>query len=331
MSTSEDHKKGFLFLTTLRDDDVIDDVEKDMIKTMNEIRQQIKVSHALEAERTLNDWRREEPETHDSSLPGGREHMLVVNRFLRTATVTREKLLRLTQRYLRFDTIFAILVKYDEVSSTTRTNFVETMNFREERVKIEKELEKLDKNIIRMSRELGIAERRVKDEKGAIAQFQKEKRLLMQEFNNKIRGMEDKLENFMFSSIDQKPEPVEQETVVMEQKKQKYSAAKDEPKSQVETLPDEGYMARLVDEVRDDEDDININEESINSDDYNDEPIVVLPAKREPEDPFDSDDDPDYFKKRRLYEPDPISRVKELEQDLDDLHHGLKFLPQRKI
>ncbi|KAL6729887.1 hypothetical protein Aduo_000897 [Ancylostoma duodenale] len=317
MSTSEDHKKGFLFLTTLRDDDVIDDVEKDMIKTMNEIRQQIKVSHALEAERTLNDWRREEPETHDSSLPGGREHMLVVNRFLRTATVTREKLLRLTQRYLRFDTIFAILVKYDEVSSTTRTNFVETMNFREERVKIEKELEKLDKNIIRMSRELGIAERRVKDEKGAIAQFQKEKRLLMQEFNNKIRGMEDKLENFMFSSIDQKPEPVEQETVVMEQKKQKYSAAKDEPKSQVETLPDEGYMARLVDEVRDDEDDININEESINSDDYNDEPIVVLPAKREPEDPFDSDDDPDYFKKRRLYEPDPISRrIAEIKEEL---------------
>ncbi|KAL6734972.1 hypothetical protein Aduo_005458 [Ancylostoma duodenale] len=257
--------------------------------------------------------------------------MLVVNRFLRTATVTREKLLRLAQRYLLFDTIFAILVKYDEVSSTTRTNFAETMNFREERVKIEKELEKLDKNINKMSRELGIAERRVKDEKGAIAQFQKEKRLLMQEFNNKIREMEDKLENFMFSPIDQKPAPVEQETVVMKQKKQKYSTAKDEPKSQVETLPDEDYMAKLVDEVRDEEDDISINEGSINSDDYNEEPIVVLPGKREPEDPFDSDDDPDYVKKRRLYEPDPISRVKELEQDLDDLHYGQKFLPQRKI
>ncbi|EYB91372.1 hypothetical protein Y032_0206g1957 [Ancylostoma ceylanicum] len=105
--------------------------------------------------------------------------MLVVNRFLRTASVTKEKLLRFTQRYLLFDTIYAILVKYDEVSSATRTNFAEAMKFCEERVKIEKELEKLNKNIDKMSQELGLAEKRIKDEKGAIAQFHKEKRLLV--------------------------------------------------------------------------------------------------------------------------------------------------------
>ncbi|EYC02070.1 hypothetical protein Y032_0102g3465 [Ancylostoma ceylanicum] len=315
MSTPEGYKKDFLFLTTLRDDDVIDDIEKDMIETMKEIRQQIKVSHALDAEWTLNDWRREEPETSqdDSSLPGGSEHMLIVNRFLRTASVTKEKLLRFTQRYLLFDTIYAILVKYDEVSSATRTNFAEAMKFREERVKIKKELKKLDKNIDKMSQELGLAEKRVMDEKGEIAQFHQEERLLVQEFNSKIKGMEDRLESFMFSSADQLREPI----------------------SQVEALPDEEYMAKLVDEVRDVEEDIGINKEcnnleSINSDDDS-KRSIVLPAKRDSEDVFDEYDDPDYVKKRRYYEPDVASHIKELEQDLDDLYYGLKFLPQRKI
>ncbi|EYB91373.1 hypothetical protein Y032_0206g1958 [Ancylostoma ceylanicum] len=125
--------------------------------------------------------------------------------------------------------------------------------------------------------------------------------------------MEDKLESFMSSSADQLREPI----------------------SQVEALPDEEYMAKLVDEVRDVEEDIDINKEcnnfeSINSEDDS-KRSIGLPVKRDSEDPFDEYDDPDYVKKRRYYEPDVASHIKELEQDLDDLYYGLKFLPQRKI
>lgn len=77
---------------------------------------------------------------------------------------------------------------------------------------------------------------RVKDEKGAVAQFQEEKRQLVREFNSKIEGMEDKHENFMLSSTDRNPAPVEQDIVVMKQKKQKRSTTNDDPISQVETL-----------------------------------------------------------------------------------------------
>lgn len=58
-------------------------------------------------------------------------------------------------------------------------------------------------------------------------------------------------------------------------------------------------MARLVDEVRDGED-AYASMRSQYSDEDNEKPTVDLPAKREPEDPFDRYDDPDCQEKAPL-------------------------------
>ncbi|KAK6760867.1 hypothetical protein RB195_022077 [Necator americanus] len=297
MSTSEDHKKDFLFLTTLRDDDVLDDLERDMLQTINEICQQIRLFYALEAEWSHYGWSIGMSRLFlgvNYSLTWGGKQLLIVNWFLRTANVTKEKFLRLTQRFLLFDAIYMILVKYDEVASATRRNFVENMKFKKERVKIGMELAKLEleinKNINKMSQELGLTEKIVNDENSTTALFPKEKELLWQEFNNKIEGIEDNVEDIMPSSLNLNPE--------------------DER--------DDSYPAEIVEEVKDE------------GDDSNDEPAIALPPVRKHEDPPGIGDDPDHAKRRELYEPDSATRIEELERDIDHLHYELNFLKQRK-
>ncbi|KAK5977470.1 hypothetical protein GCK32_009399 [Trichostrongylus colubriformis] len=98
---STDYSSEMLFLTNLQLDSISAELlESDLTNSLEEIHSQIKATKILQVA-----WQHHIDEKIVDEAPAG-EQVLLIDRFLRTAPITREAMLRWTQRFLMIDAIF---------------------------------------------------------------------------------------------------------------------------------------------------------------------------------------------------------------------------------
>ncbi|KAK6764310.1 hypothetical protein RB195_024579 [Necator americanus] len=132
------------------------DLEEAIGAAIATIQAQVKVPVALDKE-----WKHFEIQQICSET-GGWEQITPINRFLRTASVTREKLLAATHQYLVLDSILRIKSKGSKASPVLD---IKSENIRRT---VEKALKNLDNNISDIECDLVLAERTVSTEKGGL-------------------------------------------------------------------------------------------------------------------------------------------------------------------
>ncbi|KAK6011427.1 hypothetical protein OSTOST_23485 [Ostertagia ostertagi] len=137
-------------------------LETDMGITLDEIHDEMKAAEELDAS-----WTHYLLSTTCANISGD-ELLRRTTRFLETATTSREKLLRLTQRYLLFDSTFLALVKGDQLPASRREQWEKQKhrgNFKAQDV--DKQIAKLERVIDEINYEVLQAEKLQKKEKNA--------------------------------------------------------------------------------------------------------------------------------------------------------------------
>ncbi|KAL6743817.1 hypothetical protein Aduo_016813 [Ancylostoma duodenale] len=136
----------------------IRDIEEEITSAISQIHRLIKLANAQDAE-----WKQygiRQP----CSASGGGEEILPISRFLRTACVTKEKLLGITQQYLLLEAILRL--------KSDGQNPSPLLNIRVENIqkKVDITLSTLDSNIRDMECDLILAEKTSNNERGSIAE-----------------------------------------------------------------------------------------------------------------------------------------------------------------
>ncbi|VDL66090.1 unnamed protein product, partial [Nippostrongylus brasiliensis] len=229
MSDASEARKDFQYLANIHKGLSPDKLERDMKRTLKEIHQYIKVSTTLDVNWTHHLY-------NTTCVPiGDGEMALIVNRFLRTASETKEKLQGLMQRYALFDSMYMSLGKCDEINQRRRTDWCQ-----EDDVKVDhliaivvKEIAVLERNIRNIEHELGKAEKRINDngQRGNI--------LVDNPFDRKLQEMKGRIAELEF----------ELEAAKRNAAKRAVSSTDDGLSCKVQVLSDDDYMAQLIEET----------------------------------------------------------------------------------
>lgn len=234
MAQANQYQQDFQFLATLHADSISElELERDMTSTLDEIHRYMDVSKTLDL-----DWTHHLLSTTCAGLTGG-ELALLTNRLLRTASVTKEKLQNLMQRFTLFDSVYLNLVNLGRIKRTTRERWHQgrgkhDVNAIDLIPAVVKQLTKLDNNISEMEYELRTAEKIIGDEKrrGIVTPINP--------FEEKVQKMEEKLEQLAVKVEATNKEP--------QLSKRKLSLSEDGRCYKVQVLSDDEYLSQLIHE-----------------------------------------------------------------------------------
>ncbi|KAK6762074.1 hypothetical protein RB195_022973 [Necator americanus] len=154
-------------------------------KTISNIYGQVKVAGTLD-----NGWKHHIIQ-HTCSEAGAGEQVFLINRFLRTASVTKEKLINFTKGYFYLDGLLR--------NKSTQKSALNKIRGKNIQKKVEKELERLDKNIADMEVELDLVAKQISEERRGLIEIKHmladlEKRLVSSLKDNKDKNKKTILE-----------------------------------------------------------------------------------------------------------------------------------------
>ncbi|VDP34305.1 unnamed protein product [Heligmosomoides polygyrus] len=201
MAQVNQYQQDFQFLATLHAYSISElELERDMTSTLEETLRYMDISKTLDL-----DWTHDLLSTTCAGLSGG-ELALLTTRLLLTASVTKEKLQSLMQRFTLFDSVYLNMVNLGRIKTTTRerrrqgrgkhdVNAIDLIRA------IVKQLTKLDNNISEMEYELRTAEKLIGEEKcrGTATPINP--------FEEKVQKMEQRLQQLAVKVEDTNKEP----------------------------------------------------------------------------------------------------------------------------
>ncbi|KAK6046453.1 hypothetical protein COOONC_16041 [Cooperia oncophora] len=299
--------KDFRFLANVHQESQSDrNLETDMSVTLHEIHQELKAARDID-----ESWFHHLINTTCTDITG-EELARRINRFLRSATtkVDKDKIVRLTQRYLLMDSVFLALTKSGQLSPGRREKWEQqnwTYEYKAEEVMIlvDQEVRKLERNIDEMNYELNQATKSQEKEKtetpaqkDAVQSSSAQKSVhysaaSIQTTPIETRSVETQVQ--MGADVEARRSP---------QQKRSHSDDSEETATKVKVISDEDYLIQLIHES----------------------------AEREDEEDT-SEDENKKGKKHEVELPKTYRRTKvnTLEQDLKELEEGLRLLPKRRF
>ncbi|KAK6023892.1 hypothetical protein OSTOST_10308 [Ostertagia ostertagi] len=151
MAQGDEYLNSFRSLASLYQERVtVEDVERDMTTTLEEIRNHVKMGKALDAQ-----WAHHVLTTAGSTFTGG-ELSVAASRLWKTATYAKERLHSFTQRYMLVDAIYRMKVDEDELTRAEKMVQDEKVQNKETFVSVfNKTIEKLEKKIDDIASNLG--------------------------------------------------------------------------------------------------------------------------------------------------------------------------------
>ncbi|EYC39936.1 hypothetical protein Y032_0636g941 [Ancylostoma ceylanicum] len=313
---SENYNARFEHLSRLRE---IKDIEEAITSAISQIHRLIKVANAQDGE-----WKQRGIQ-HTCSASGGGEEILPISRFLRTACVTKEKLLGITQQYLLLEAMLRI--KTDGARPSPLLN-IKAGNIQK---KVDRTLSTLDSNIRDMECDLILAEKMRTNERGNIIEVTDQLTRIEQRIGNielHIQASVSKQHSIRHAG--------DAERGVLKRNQEGTTAVEAESRDDdhpiveaagfEEEVDDDQYLDRLFAE--------SIGEDAVdatNTQRRPAEPDVGQGTVQEVMEAAAEEAPTKTKKRRRLVSNTNDQEIQALEKDLDDLRFGFTYLPRRKI